>query len=67
VISGLWARDKDMIVMYHRFGQLDGVKKQIDGFVGDDQTYTAMAKTVSLPVVITVLNIKRKITTPGVL
>jgi hypothetical protein len=38
-----------MIVMYHKFGyELDGVK-QIDSkmvCIGEDQTYTAMAKTV---------------------
>jgi hypothetical protein len=46
----LQPEDKDMIVMYHKFGyELDGVKKQIDSkmvCIGEDQTYTAMAKTV---------------------
>lgn len=64
--------DKDMIVMYHKFGyELDGVKKQIDSNMvvkGEDQTYTAMAKTVGLPVAIAALKILNKeITTPGVL
>jgi saccharopine dehydrogenase-like NADP-dependent oxidoreductase len=63
--------DKDMIVMYHKFGyELDGKKYQIDAkmvCVGDDQTYTAMAKTVGLPVAIaTLLILNKKITTPGV-
>jgi hypothetical protein len=43
--------DKDMIVMYHKFGyKLNGNKEQIDSkmvCIGDDQTYTAMAKTVT--------------------
>lgn len=46
--------DKDMIVMYHKFGyEINGKKKQIESnmvVVGEDQTYTAMAKTVGLPV-----------------
>ena len=46
--------DKDMIVMYHKFGyELNGKQFQIDSkmvCLGDDQTYTAMAKTVGLPV-----------------
>jgi saccharopine dehydrogenase-like NADP-dependent oxidoreductase len=63
--------DKDMIVMYHKFGyEINGVKKQIDSkmvCVGEDQTYTAMAKTVGLPVAIATLQILNgKITTPGV-
>jgi len=63
--------DKDMIVMYHKFGyELNGVKKQIDSkmvCVGEDQTYTAMSKTVGLPVAIaTLLILNGKITTPGV-
>ena len=63
--------DKDMIVMYHKFGfELDGKKQQIDSkmvCIGDDQTYTAMAKTVGLPVAIaSLLILNKKITTPGV-
>jgi saccharopine dehydrogenase (NAD+, L-glutamate forming) len=57
----LQADDKDMIVMYHKFGyELDGEKKQIDSHMvitGEDQTYTAMAKTVGLPVAIDALKI----------
>src|SRR5690606_2838614 len=63
--------DKDMIVMYHKFGyELLGEKKQIDStmvLIGEDQTNTAMAKTVGLPVAITTLAIlNKKISTPGV-
>jgi saccharopine dehydrogenase-like NADP-dependent oxidoreductase len=63
--------DKDMIVMYHKFGyELEGKKKQIDSnmvIIGDDQTFTAMAKTVGLPVAITTLKILNgEITNPGV-
>lgn len=53
--------DKDMIVMYHKFGyELNGKKHQIDATMvctGEDQTYTAMAKTVGLPVAIAALAI----------
>ncbi len=48
--------DKDMIVMYHKFGyELNGERKQIDATmvnIGQDQTETAMARTVGLPVAI---------------
>lgn len=64
--------DKDMIVMYHKFGyELDGRKKQIDSTmvsIGEDQTFTAMSRTVGLPLGIAVLKmIKKEITRPGVL
>jgi len=63
--------DKDMLVMYHKFGyELNGEKKQIDSnmvLIGQDQTYTAMAKTVGLPVAMAAVRILNKeITTPGV-
>lgn len=63
--------DKDMIVMYHKFGyELNGEKHQIDSTMvtlGEDQTYTAMAKTVGLPVAIATLAIlNEEIITPGV-
>jgi saccharopine dehydrogenase-like NADP-dependent oxidoreductase len=49
----LKADDKDLVVMWHRFVfELDGKKKEIQASlvsVGDDSTYTAMAKTVGLP------------------
>lgn len=62
-------KDKDMIVMYHKFGyELNGKQHQIDATMvtlGEDQTYTAMAKTVGLPVAIATLAILNgKITTP---
>ena len=63
--------DKDMIVMYHKFGyEYKGQRKQIDATmvsVGQDQIHTAMAKTVGLPVAIATLRILNKeITSPGV-
>ncbi len=63
--------DKDMIVMYHKFGyELNGKTYQIDShmaLIGEDQTHTAMAKTVGLPVAIAALKIlNEEITTPGV-
>lgn len=69
-----WAlqpEDKDMIVMYHKFGyELNGKEHQIDSTMvclGDDQTYTSMAKTVGLPVAIATLQILNgNIKTPGV-
>lgn len=74
ILSEKWtleADDKDMIVMYHKFGfELNGEKHQIDSTmvcIGDDQTYTAMAKTVGLPVAMATLRILNgEITTPGV-
>ncbi len=64
-------QDKDMIVMYHKFGyEINGMKKQIDSnmvLIGDDQTNTAMAKTVGLPVAIAALKILNGvIKNPGV-
>lgn len=63
--------EKDMIVMYHKFGyELNGEKKQIDAnmvVIGENRTYTAMSKTVGLPVAMATLQILNgKITTPGV-
>lgn len=74
ILSDSWTLepdDKDMIVMYHKFGyEINGDKRQIDSkmvCIGDDQTYTAMSKTVGLPVAIaTLLILNGKITTPGV-
>lgn len=64
-------KDKDMIVMYHKFGyEINGQKKQLDSnmvVIGEDRTYTAMAKTVGLPVAIAArLILNHKITVPGV-
>jgi saccharopine dehydrogenase-like NADP-dependent oxidoreductase len=46
--------DKDMVVMWHRFGfELNGIRKEIQASlvsVGETSTYTAMAKTVGLPI-----------------
>lgn len=63
--------DKDMIVMYHKFGyEINGKKEQLDAnmvVLGENRTYTAMAKTVGLPVAIaTLLILNGKISTPGV-
>jgi len=63
--------DKDMIVMQHKFGyEFKGERRQIESsmvVIGEDQTYTAMAKTVGLPVgIATLLILNEQITTPGV-
>ncbi len=63
--------DKDMIVMYHKFGyELNGDNHQIDAnmvVIGRNRTHTAMAKTVGLPVAIAALLILNgEITNPGV-
>lgn len=67
----LGPEDKDMIVMYHKFGyKLNEQEIQIDSkmvCIGDNATYTAMAKTVGLPVAMAALLIlNKKITGPGV-
>ncbi|NHM02348.1 saccharopine dehydrogenase family protein [Flavobacterium difficile] len=74
ILADKWTlqpEDKDMIVMYHKFGyEMNGEEKQIDSTMvclGDDQTYTAMAKTVGLPVAIAAVKILNgEISTPGV-
>ena len=74
ILTDSWALepdDKDMIVMYHKFGyELNGEKKQIDSkmvCIGEDQTYTAMAKTVGLPLgIASLLILNQKIKTYGV-
>lgn len=74
ILGDSWAlqpKDKDMIVMYHKFGyEINGKKEQIDSkmvCLGENQTYTAMAKTVGLPVAMaTLLILNGKIKTPGV-
>lgn len=74
ILNASWALqpdDKDMIVMYHKFGyEINGEQHQIDSkmvCIGDDQTYTAMAKTVGLPVAMATLQILNgNIKTPGV-
>ncbi|WP_422857873.1 saccharopine dehydrogenase family protein [Flagellimonas sp. S174] len=67
----LEAHERDMIVMYHKFGyELNGTKKQIDAnmvVLGENKSHTAMAKTVGLPVAMAALQIlNRKIKSPGV-
>ncbi|QTD38953.1 saccharopine dehydrogenase NADP-binding domain-containing protein [Polaribacter batillariae] len=67
----LQQNDKDMIVMQHLFGyEINGEKKQMESnlvVLGENQTYTAMAKTVGLPLAIATLKIlKEEIKTPGV-
>ena len=74
ILSDKWTLqddDKDMIVMQHVFGyQYKEEKRQIESSMvikGDDQTYTAMAKTVGLPVAMAALKILNgEIKTPGV-
>jgi saccharopine dehydrogenase-like NADP-dependent oxidoreductase len=63
--------DKDMIAMWHRFRfKINGEDKEIHSSMvvkGDDQKYTAMAKTVGLPVAIaTKMILNGTISTPGV-
>ena len=57
--------DKDMIVMYHEFRYLDSDKSEKKivstmGCIGEDSTYTAMAKTVGLPLAISSLLVLNK-------
>ncbi len=56
----LKAGDKDMIVMQHQFEyEINGAKKKINSslvVIGDDEVHTAMAKTVGLPLAITIKN-----------
>ncbi len=64
--------DKDLIVMWHRFGYAIGnTKKEIQAHLivkGDDATETAMAKTVGLPLAIaTKLLMQGKIKQRGVI
>lgn len=74
ILTDKWTlqpEEKDMIVMYHKFGyELNSEKKQIDSTmvcIGEDQTYTAMAKTVGLPLAMAALQILNgNIKTPGV-
>ena len=74
ILNDSWTlqpEDKDMIVMYHKFGyEINGEKVQRDSqmvCLGQDQIYTAMAKTVGLPVAMAALLILNgKIKTTGV-
>lgn len=63
--------DRDMIVMYHKFGyQLDGKRRQLDSnmvVVGENKRLTAMSKTVGLPVAMaTLLVLEGSYKKPGV-
>ena len=68
----LQANDKDMIVMYHEFKYLNKLKKEKKiistmGCIGENSKYTAMAKTVGLPLGISCLMIlNKKISSLGV-
>lgn len=74
ILEDKWSlspEDKDMIVMYHKFGYvINGERKQIDATmvnIGEDQIETAMARTVGLPVAMATLRILNgEISTPGV-
>ena len=74
ILSDSWTlaeNDKDMIVMHHKFGyEINNKKYQIESSLvvkGENQTYTAMAKTVGLPVAIAALKILNgEIKSPGV-
>lgn len=56
----LKAGDKDMIVMQHQFEYtLNGAHKKLESslvVIGDDEVHTAMAKTVGLPLAISIKN-----------
>jgi len=76
ILSEKWTlqpNDKDMIVMYHKFGYtMPGSTEtfQIDATMvclGEDAVLTGMAKTVGLPVgIITLKILNGEITTPGI-
>lgn len=74
ILEEKWALgedEKDMIVMYHKFGyQLNGERRMIESSMvskGRDKNETAMARTVGLPVAIATKNILNgNITSPGV-
>ncbi|GLB51412.1 saccharopine dehydrogenase [Neptunitalea chrysea] len=75
ILENSWSlqeNDKDMIVMYHKIGyELQGEKQQIDAHMvvtGTNSAYTAMAKTVGLPLgIATLLILNNKVTEKGVL
>ena len=68
----LKASDKDMIVMWHKMGwkNMEGEMKMMTSSMvvkGEDITYTAMAKTVGLPVAIaTKMILSKVISKPGI-
>ncbi|MDG1571758.1 saccharopine dehydrogenase NADP-binding domain-containing protein [Robiginitalea sp. M366] len=73
ILEASWTlgpEEKDMIVMYHKFGYLlNGKKHQLDSnmvVLGEDRRLTAMAKTVGLPVAIgALLILNGKVSQPG--
>lgn len=75
ILEDKWSldpEDKDMIVMWHKFiYELEGFKKKKEFSMvvkGEDQTVTAMAKTVGLPMgIATKLVAQDKVKTRGVL
>jgi saccharopine dehydrogenase-like NADP-dependent oxidoreductase len=67
----LGPEDRDMIVMYHKFGyEIDGTQYQIDAnmvVLGENPSLTAMSKTVGLPVAMAAIRILNgAVTTRGV-
>ena len=74
ILENSWslaAEEKDMVVMYHKFGyEIAGERKQTDAHMvvlGASQSHTAMAKTVGLPLAISsLLILNKKITGPGI-
>ena len=74
ILKGKWTLapgDKDMIVMQHLFEyEQDGEQREVRATLvttGDDETHTAMAKTVGLPVgILAKLLLQGKITRRGV-
>jgi len=74
ILSKKWklrAGDKDFIVMWHRFRyEMDGESKEIQAHLtatGEDETETAMARTVGLPLAIAAkLLLEGKIASRGV-
>ncbi len=74
VLNKKWklkAGDKDFIVMWHRFRyEINGKQKETQAYLtatGDDETNTAMAKTVGLPLAISAkLLLQGKIKSRGV-
>jgi saccharopine dehydrogenase-like NADP-dependent oxidoreductase len=75
ILNKKWALskgDKDQIVMWHRFRyQIQGVGKETQAFLvatGSDEMYTAMAKTVGLPLgIATKLIATNRVSARGVL
>ncbi len=74
ILEQCWALgpdDRDMIVMYHKFGyELDGKNHQIDAnmvVTGESSRHTAMSRTVGLPVAMaTLLILNGKVRQTGV-